>query len=62
MARPPVYATEEERLAARRASWQKYNLSHASERAAHNKMYCKRDDVKEKRRVIRKLKKSPKIA
>ena len=58
MARPRLYATEEERLAAKRASWQKYNLAHASERAAHNKLYCKRGDVKEKRRELRKLKKS----
>ena len=60
MARPRLYATEEERLAAKRASWQKYNLAHASERAAHNKLYCKREDVKEKRRELRKLKKSEK--
>lgn len=61
MARPRIYATEEERLAAKRASWQKYNLAHASERAAHNKLYCKRDDVKERRREIRKLKKSERV-
>ena len=54
MARPRLYATEEERLAARRASWQKYNLAHASERAAHNKLYCKREDVKAKRHELRK--------
>ena len=58
MARPRLYATEEERLAAKRESWQKYNLAHASERAAHNKLYCKREDVKARRRELCKSKKS----
>ena len=50
MARPRIYASEEERQAAKRASWQGYNLAHKSERAAHNKVYCQRADVKAKRR------------
>ena len=52
MGRPQVYATDEQRQAAKRASWQKYNVAHKAERAAHNKMYCQRDDVKAKRREI----------
>ena len=58
MARPRVYATEEERQAALRASWQKYNAAHRAERAAHNKAYCQREDVKQhrkERRVARTL-------
>ena len=50
MARPRVYATDEERKAALRASWQKYNAAHKAERAAHNKAYCTREEVKAKRR------------
>ena len=50
MGRPQVYATEEQRQAAKRASWQKYNVAHKAERAAHNKVYCQREDVKAKRR------------
>ena len=50
MARPQIYATEEQRQAAKRASWQKYNVAHKAERAAHNKVYCQREDVKAKRR------------
>ena len=52
MARPRVYATEEERRAALRASYQKYNAAHKAERAAHNKTYCARDDVKARRREL----------
>ena len=48
MGRPQVYATDEQRQAAKRASWQKYNVAHKAERAAHNKMHCQRDDVKAK--------------
>ena len=55
MARPRIYATEEQRQAAKRASWQKYNLAHKSERAAHNKVYCQREDVKAKRREHNKV-------
>ena len=53
MARPRVYATEEERQAALRASWQKYNAAHRAERAAHNKAYCQREDVKQHRKERR---------
>ena len=53
MARPRVYATEEERQAALRASWQKYNASHRAERAALNKAYCQREDVKQHRKERR---------
>ena len=52
MARPRVYATDEERRAALRTSYQKYNAAHKAERAAHNKTYCARADVKAKRREI----------
>ena len=57
MGRPQVYATEEQRQAAKRASWQKYNVAHKAERAAHNKVYCQRDDVKAKRRELYRAKK-----
>ena len=50
MGRPQIYATEEQRQAAIRASWQKYNVAHKAERSAHNKVYCHREDVKAKRR------------
>ena len=53
MARPRVYATGEERQAALRASWQKYNAAHRAERAAHNKTYCQRADIKQHRRELR---------
>ena len=58
MARPRIYATEEERQAAKKASWQKYNLAHKSERAAHNKVDCQREDVKAKRRELHRVKKA----
>jgi hypothetical protein len=45
-----VYSTEEERRAARRATYAKYNQAHKAERAAHNKAYVQRLDVKAKRR------------
>ena len=45
-----AFATEEERLAARRMAWNKYNLQHREERRAHNKLYSKRPEVKAKRR------------
>ena len=52
MARPRLYATEEERRAAQRAAWQKYNKAHKAERAAQNKQYCSREDVKARRREL----------
>ena len=55
MARPRIYASEEERQAAKRASWQRYNLAHKSESAAHNKVYCQRADVKAKWREHNKV-------
>ena len=45
-----VYNTEEERRAARCATYAKYNQAHKAERAAHNKAYVQRLDVKTKRR------------
>ena len=45
-----AYSTEEERKAARRATYAKYNRAHRAERAAHNKAYVQRPDVKAKRR------------
>ena len=62
MARPPIYATEAERQAAKKASWRKYNLAHKSERAAHNKVCCQREDVNAKRRELYKAKKKPQTA
>ena len=53
MARQRVYATEEERRAAIKASYQKYNLTHRKARAAHNKAYCQREDIKQRRRELR---------
>ena len=35
--RPKLYHTEEERRAALRAAWRKYNKAHRAERSAHNK-------------------------
>ena len=48
----PIY-TEEERIAARRATWRKYNHAHKAERAAHNKEYVQKEDVKARRRQMR---------
>ena len=53
MGRPRLYATEEERRAAMKASYQKHNLTHREARAAHNKAYCQREDVKQRRRENR---------
>ncbi len=52
MARPRLYATEEERRAALRVAWQKYNKAHKQERAAHNKTYVQREAVKSRRRFM----------
>ena len=54
MARPRLYATEEERQAAQREAWQKYNKAHKQERAAHNKTYVQREEVKTRRRFMNK--------
>ena len=45
--------TDQERVDARRATWQKYNRTHKQERAAHNKEYVQRDDIKRRRQIIR---------
>ncbi len=45
--------TEQERVAARRAAWQKYNSAHKEERAAHNKEYVQKENVKARRRQMR---------
>lgn len=45
--------TDEERIAARRAAWQKYNVAHKEARAAHNKEYVQKPIVKERRRQKR---------
>ena len=52
MARPRLYATEEERRDAQREAWQKYNKAHKQERAAHNKTYVQREVVKARRRFM----------
>ena len=52
MARPRLHATEEDRRAALRAAWQKYNKAHKQERAAHNKTYVQREEVKARRRFM----------
>ena len=50
--RPKLYHTDEERRAALRAAWRKYNKAHRAERSAHNKIYSQRDDVKQRRREL----------
>ena len=57
MARPKLYHTEEERRTALRASWQTYNKLHKAQRAAHNRAYSQRDDVKQCRKELRLYKK-----
>ncbi len=52
MARPRLYATEEDRRDAQREAWQKYNKAHKQERAAHNKTYVQREEVKARRRFM----------
>ena len=52
MARPRLYTTEEERRDALREAWQKYNQAHKQERAAHNKTYVQRGEVKARRRFM----------
>ena len=52
LGRPKLYHTEEERRAALRAAWRKYNKAHRAERSAHNKIYSQRDDVKQCRRDL----------
>ena len=52
MGRPELYHTEDERRAALRASWRKYNKAHRAERSAHNKIYSQRDDVTQRRREL----------
>ena len=47
--------TEQERIAARRAAWQKYNEAHRAERAAHNKEYVQKDSVKARRLLRRQM-------
>ena len=51
MAAPRKHFTEEERRAALRACWRDYNAKHRAERAAHNREYTRRPDVKERMRV-----------
>ena len=53
MGRPRLYATEEERRAAMKASYQQYNLTHREARAAHDKAYCQREYGKQRRRGLR---------
>ena len=50
--RPKLYHTEDERGAALRAAWRKYNKAHRAERSAHNKIYSRREDVKQRRREL----------
>ena len=45
-----MYATEEERVAARRKSWAQYNRAHRAERSAHNKTHVQKEYVKARRR------------
>ena len=53
MARQRVYATDEERRAAIKAIYQQYKSTHREARAAHNKAYCQREDVKQRKRELR---------
>ena len=50
--RPKIYYTDEERREALRAAWRKYNKAHRAERSAHNKIYSRREDVKQRRREL----------
>ena len=50
--RPKLYHTEDERGAALRAAWRKYNKAHRAERSAHNKIYSRCEDVKQRRREL----------
>ena len=52
MGRPKLYHTEDERRAALRTAWRTYNKAHRAERCAHNKVYDKRDDVKQRRKEL----------
>ena len=52
LGRPKAYHTEDERRAALRVAWRKYNKAHRAERSAHNKIYSQRDDVKQRRREL----------
>ena len=52
MARPRLYTTEEERRDAQREAWHKCNQAHKQERAAHNKTYVQREEVKARRRFM----------
>ena len=52
MGRQAIYS-EEERVARRRAAWQKYNKSHKLERAEHNRWYVQLEHVKLKRQQRR---------
>ena len=45
-----TYATEEERIAARRNTWARYNRAHKAERCQHNKAHVQKDYVKARRR------------
>ena len=66
MGRPKLHLTEEARLAALRVSWRLYNETHKPEKAAHNKEYVQRPEVKqrikEKRRAAKKLTEADAIA
>ena len=53
-----TYATEAERIAARRRAYVKYNRAHRAEKAAHNKEYVQKEDVKARRRQLRLLRKT----
>ena len=45
-----TYATEEERIAARRNAWARYNRAHKAERCEHNKAHVQKEYVKARRR------------
>ena len=45
-----TYATEEERIAARRNTWARYNRAHKAERCEHNKAHVQKEYVKARRR------------
>jgi len=51
MAAPRKHFTEEDRREALRACWRAYNAKHRAERAAHNREYIRRPDVKERVRA-----------
>ena len=56
MAPPRKHFSAEARRDVLRACWRAYNAKHREERAAHNRAYIRRPDVKERMRARRRAK------